>query len=233
VLAIHPLVIILAASLTASILVKKADAPHLQHHGKQTWQSAGKEIAVLALIALSAYLLLFLLDRKLFDLAAVMLRVDLFAFGGGFGSLPIMFREVVATKGWLDSKTFMDGIALGQITPGPIVVTATFAGYLLKGFLGAAIATIAIFTPSFILLITAAPFFDRFKASPYFTTITQGIYASFVGMLGFMAVKFGMAVPWDMVKVLFALTVFAALLKRLPLPGIVLAGALVSPFLFR
>jgi hypothetical protein len=52
-------------------------------------------------------------------------------------------------------------------------------------------------------------------------------------MLGFMAVKFGMAVTWDMVKVLFALTVFAALLKRLPLPGIVLAGALVSPFLFR
>ena len=233
VLAVHPLVIILAASLTAIIFVKKSNASRIQHHGTQTWQRAGREIALLALITLLTYLFLFLANRTLFDLAAVMMRVDLFAFGGGFGSLPIMFREVVAVKGWLDSKTFMDGIALGQITPGPIVVTATFTGYLLKGFPGSVIASIAIFTPSFLLLIAAAPFFERFKASPYFAATTQGIYASFVGMLGFMAVKFGMAVPWDMIKVLFALTILAALLKHLPLPVIVMAGALVSPFLFR
>jgi chromate transporter len=231
--AIHPLVIILAASMAGLILVKKSSAPIPCHHGTQTWQKTGRQIVILALLTLAAYVLLFLADRKLFDLAAVMLRVDLFAFGGGFGSLPIMFREVVAVKGWLDSKTFMDGIALGQITPGPIVVTATFAGYLLQGLAGAAIATIAIFTPSFLLLIAAAPFFDRFKASPYFAVITQSIYASFVGLLGFIAVKFGMAVHWDMIKVLFALAVFIALLKRLPLPGIVLAGALISSFLFR
>lgn len=233
-LAVHPLVIILAATLAGFILLRKNDVPLPQHHSSmQTWKKTVSQIAMVALLTLAVYVLLFLVNRPLFDLAAVMLRVDLFAFGGGFGSLPIMFREVVAVKGWLDSKTFMDGIALGQITPGPIVVTATFAGYLLKGFSGAAIATIAIFTPSFILLITAAPFFDRFKTSPYFAATTQGIYASFVGMLIFMAVKFGMAVPWDMVKVLFALTVLGALLKRLPLPVIVLAGALISTFIFR
>ena len=126
-----------------------------------------------------------------------------------------------------------DGIAMGQITPGPIVVTATFMGYLLKGWGGALIATLAIFTPSFLLLIAAAPLFDKFKSSPYFSVVTQGIYASFVGLLGFMAIKFGRTVPWDVVKVLFALAALAALLKRLPLPGIVLAGALVSPFIFR
>jgi chromate transporter len=232
-LTVHPLVIILAASLAGIVLFKKKDAPYPRHPGNQTWKKAGSQIAKAALLILAAYGLLFLVNRSMFNLAAVMLRVDLFAFGGGFGSLPIMFREVVAVKGWLDSKTFMDGIALGQITPGPIVVTATFAGYLLKGFLGAAIATLAIFTPSFLLLIAVAPFFDRFKTSPYFAAVIQGIYASFVGLLAFMAVKFGMAVPWDMIKVLFALTVLAALLKRLPLPGIVLVGALISPLIFR
>ena len=231
--AVHPLVIIIAASLAGIILLKKNDAPNPRHHNNQTWRQWISRIAILALLTLAFYILLFLADRKLFDLAAVMLRVDLFAFGGGFGSLPVMFREVVAVKGWLDSQTFMDGIALGQITPGPIVVTATFAGYLLGGFPGAATASIAIFTPSFLLLIAAAPLFDRFKASPYFSTITQGIYASFVGLLAFMAIKFGMAVPWDVVKVLFAVAVLVALLRRLPLPGIVLAGALASSFIFR
>lgn len=231
--AIHPLVIILAAAMAGLMLVKKTALASPGQHDSQNWQKAGGQIVILALLTLTTYGMVFLVDRKLFDLATVMLRVDLFAFGGGFGSLPIMFREVVAVKGWLDSKTFMDGIALGQITPGPIVVTATFAGYLLLGLAGAAIATIAIFTPSFLLLIAAAPFFDRFKAAPYFAVITQSIYASFVGLLGFIAVKFGMAVHWEMIKVLFALAVLIALLKRLPLPGIVLAGALISSFLFR
>lgn len=231
--AVHPLAIILAASLAGTIFIKKTGAPHPQHHSDQTRRQAVRGIVLLILLTMAAYIVLFLVDRTLFDLAAVMLRVDLFAFGGGFGSLPIMFREVVAAKGWLDSATFMNGIAIGQITPGPIVVTATFVGYLLKGFAGAMVATIAIFTPSFILLIAAAPFFDRFKASPYFAPVIKGIYASFVGLLGFIALKFGMAISWDRIKVLFALVVLAALLKRLPLPGIVLVGALVSPFLFR
>ena len=76
------------------------------------------------------------------------MRIDLFAFGGGFGSLPLMLHEIVSVRGWMDSNTFMDGIALGQVTPGPIVITSTFVGYLLYGWSGAIVATIAIFTPS-------------------------------------------------------------------------------------
>jgi len=57
-----------------------------------------------------------------------MMKVDLFAFGGGFASVPLMYHEVVNMRHWMDGKTFMDGIALGQVTPGPIVITATFVG---------------------------------------------------------------------------------------------------------
>ena len=89
------------------------------------------------------------LHEGLYDLATVMLRIDLFAFGGGFASLPLMLHEVVQVRGWLDDRTFMDGgIALGQVTPGPTVITATFVGYLWQGLPGAMVATVAIFTPS-------------------------------------------------------------------------------------
>jgi len=65
-----------------------------------------------------------------------MARIDLVAFGGGFASVPLLFHEIVETRAWLDASTFLDGIALGQLTPGPIVITATFVGYLLHGLTG-------------------------------------------------------------------------------------------------
>ncbi|MCS7203259.1 MAG: chromate transporter [Thermodesulfovibrio sp.] len=67
-----------------------------------------------------------------------------------------MFHEFVNKLKWLDGKTYMDGLALGQITPGPIVITATFVGYLIKGLIGALVATVAVFSPSFIIMIFAA-----------------------------------------------------------------------------
>jgi chromate transport protein ChrA len=69
-----------------------------------------------------------------------MARIDLFAFGGGFADLPLMFHEVVDVHAWMDSTTFLNGLALGQVTPGPIVVTATFVGLLLSVTLKLALA---------------------------------------------------------------------------------------------
>ena len=100
---------------------------------------------------------LFAADRRLFDLAALMIKVDMFAFGGGFASVPVMLHQVVDVRHWMDSKTFMDGIALGQVTPGPIVITATFVGYQVAGMLGAFIGTVAVFSPSFLMVWSQSP----------------------------------------------------------------------------
>jgi chromate transporter len=176
---------------------------------------------------------LYFVDRKLYHLATVMLRIDLFAFGGGYASLPLMFHEIVNVKGWLDGKTFMDGIALGQITPGPIVITATFVGYLVRGFAGSLVATLAIFTPSFVILVAATPFFDRLKDARYFSGATRGILASFVGLLFYMTIRFAVAVPWEPSKVLFGIAVVIALARKVNILYIVLIGSALSIVIFR
>jgi hypothetical protein len=118
-----------------------------------------------------AFILLFLFQRRFFDLAFLMTKVDLFAFGGGFSSVPLMFNEVVHVRAWMDSLTFLDGIALGQVTPGPIVITATFIGYMQYGLVGGIIATIAIFLPSFLIIAGMVPYYDHLRSSPWFNRI--------------------------------------------------------------
>jgi chromate transporter len=175
---------------------------------------------------------LYFIDIRLFNLSLLMAKVDLFAFGGGFSSLPLMFQEVVRVNNWLDGKTFMEGIALGQVTPGPIVITATFVGYLIYGLSGAIVATISIFAPSFILVITISPYFDRLKTSPYFARAIKGILASFVGLLFFIALTFAYEVHWDFFKVLLWALSFAALIKKVDVLYIVLIGSTFSIFAF-
>jgi len=160
------------------------------------------------------------------------MKVDLFAFGGGFASLPLMLQEVVHVRGWMDAQTFMDGIALGQITPGPIVITAAFVGYLTHRVLGAIVATVGIFGPSFVLVILIEPFFNRLKSSAVFLKATQGVLASFVGLLLYVVIRFSIAVPWDLFRVLIVLASLIALFKKVDLLYIVLIGAALSLALF-
>ena len=198
---------------------------------KQANKAPAKVIAVAAVILVFAFAGLFFIDRNLFKLALLMFKIDFFAFGGGFGSLPLMQHEIVTARHWMDNKTFMDGIALGQVTPGPIVMTTTFIGYWLRGVPGAVVSTLAIFTPSFLMVVFLAPVFDQFKENRYFKKATEAIYASFVGLLLFVAVKFASAVSWDAVKVLLGLIALLALIKKADILYVVLGGAFISYFI--
>jgi len=190
---------------------------------------------LLVFILLSAAIvlaLLFVFRRPLFDLAFLMSRIDLFAFGGGFSALPIMFNEVVHVQGWLDSLTFLDGIALGQFTPGPIVITATFIGYLLDGYPGVLIATIFIFLPSFVLVISVEPYFARLQRTRYFNKAIYGILYSFVGLLLSVVFHFALNITWDSVRILFVIGTFTALIFNVHLLWIILIGTALSVIVF-
>jgi chromate transporter len=139
-----------------------------------------------------------------------------------------MFHEIVEARGWMDAPTFLNGIVLGQFTPGPIVITATFVGYILHGVPGALVATLSIFTPSFLILVGVAPWFDRLRSSPWFTRAIRGILCSFVGLLFTVTLRFAGNVHWDWPHMAVGAGAFAALLIKVDLLWVVLAGAVIS-----
>ncbi len=229
-LGISPFIVIVGAGILSMKLFRiSTSSIAVNHETKETkWYT--KPIIVLLVTLFICLAGLYFINSSLFNIAAVMLKIDLFAFGGGFASLPLMLNEVVINRGWLDSKTFMDGIALGQVTPGPIVITAAFVGYLVYGILGAIVGTVGIFAPSFFLVVIIAPFFNRLKNSAYFMRAIEGIFASFVGLLLYVFIKFTMTVPWDVIRILLGLAALAALLRKVDTLYIVLAGAVISVF---
>ena len=225
---ISPFMVVAGAGILGCILFQSRPAGPAGQPGQEVMHWETGRIVSLVCILLAALVALYAVNAVLVTLAAVMLKIDLFAFGGGFASLPLMLHEIVIVKGWMTSETFMDGIALGQVTPGPIVITATFVGYMVQGLAGAVVATIAIFTPSFFMVVTIAPVFDRLRSSPYFSRVIDGILASFVGLLIYVLIKFALAVPWDVVRIILGLASLAALIRKVDILYIVPAGAVLS-----
>ena len=178
---------------------------------------------IAALLACLAYF-----SPRLATLGLIMTKIDFFAFGGGYASLPLMLHEISDARKLLDAKTLMDGIALGQVTPGPIVITATFVGYLLHGISGAVIATLCVFAPSFVVLLLITPWFDRVKSNAIFRQAMRGVLCSFVGLLVAVAVRFALAVQWQIMAVLISLAAFAALRFKVDILWVVVGGGLLS-----
>ena len=229
---ISPFVVILGAAIAGIIFFKELNIVPISAHAGEKKEHLFKQLTVLLTFLFLGLLALYIRNVKLFNLASLMMRIDLFAFGGGFASIPLMLHEIVDVKGWMDNKTFMDGIALGQVTPGPIVITSTFVGYLTHGVAGAFVATVAIFTPSFLMVIFLTPIMDSLKSSAYFLRATKGILASFVGLLFFVTIKFALAMPWDILKLLLVCAAFAALMKKVDILYVVFITAFISIIIF-
>jgi chromate transporter len=227
---ISPFWVIPSAGLASILLYRNTRPSPESDREVKPWKI--KPVIFLVLILLAGLTVLSFVNIKTFVLSLLMMKIDLFAFGGGFTSLPLMLHEVVGLRGWMDEKTFMNGIALGQVTPGPIVITATFVGFLLSGFWGALVATLSIFTPSFLMLVIVNPVFDRLKSSPLFLKATKGILASFVGLLFYVLIKFAWIVPWDLLRILLGIAALIALFKKVDILYVVLACSIVSLGMF-
>ena len=225
-LKVNPILVIVIAAMLGVVLYTKQ--PHPPVVNPKDKVHAPKSLFLLLLATGVGFGLFYLLDRKLFDLATLMFRIDLFAFGGGFASVPLMYHEVVEARSWLDGQTLLDGIVLGQVTPGPIVMTATFVGYLLKGPLGGLIATICVFLPSFMMVVGIVPYFDRLRGSPYFKKVMTGILCSFVGLLLTVTIRFALNIPWDFTRILLSSAAFIALFLKVDILWVVLAGTVIS-----
>lgn len=120
-------------------------------------------------------------------------QVGLLAFGGGFASVALLQHVVVDQMAWLQFGQFRDGIALGQITPGPVLITAGFVGYKVSGVLGALAATLGIFLPPAILIVLVADLHDRFKRNRVVQAVVGGFQAGFIGLVAAITIQFGLS----------------------------------------
>jgi chromate transporter len=186
----------------------------------------GRGWGVAAAVGLILLLLPLAFAPVLAHLNLIMMQVDLLAFGGGYTTIPLLQRAVVDRFGWVSLREFIDGIALGQITPGPISITATFVGYKVGGLIGALFATIAVYFPSFVLLTVLIPHYDRLRESRAIRGMVQAILAAFLGMLLFVAYRFGREALTDGWTLGLAVAAWLALWRKVDLPWVI-GGAIL------
>ncbi len=151
--------------------------------------------------------------------------MSLLLFGGGYVFIPMIHDVVVTQHGWVTQQEFIDGIALGQIMPGPILISAAFIGYKVQGFLGAFVATVGMFVPPAILMIVASRFFARIKASAPISAALRGIRPAVIGMIVAAAWTIGKTAHFHWLSVvIFALALLALLRLRVQVAWIIPAA---------
>ena len=151
------------------------------------------------------------------------------AFGGGFNSIPLIQHETINIHHWLTISEFRDGIALGQITPGPVLITSAFIGYKVYGFVGAITSTVAIFTPSLILLFLLYNVHTKLTRLPAINVIMKGILAGFIGLLVSTAIHFAIESLFDWKTwLLFVLSLIALLKFKLDPIWIIIGTIIIS-----
>jgi len=168
----------------------------------------------------------------LLALSSIFLRMGTVTFGGGFVMVPLIEAEVVRTNHWLTRQEFADATALGQLTPGPILITATFIGYRVAGTLGALVATIAVFLPAFLMTIAAGSSLRRFRANRQVQAFLRGVTPAVVGLLIAAAWSIGRAGIHTWLGLAIAVGAAIVLLRTRVNPFWVILGAGISRVVF-
>ena len=231
------LLIFVSAAVAALLIHPKGSQTKNAPAVEELRQEGTKERELFFLGLLAAFIgvvlgICYLIDPKITYLSLSLSKIGALAFGGGFTTIPLIQYEVIDRFHWLTTKELLDGIALGQVTPGPILITATFIGYKVAGFLGASTVTLGIFSPSFFILILLIPYYDRLKGVETVRTMERGILGSFIGMLGLVLYNFGKTSLVDIPTILMAAAAFLAIYKKIGLPYILLSGGILSILLF-
>jgi chromate transport protein ChrA len=191
---------------------------------------AGTRLRSLAPVALLTAMPIMLKLGLLLTLASIFLRIGTVTFGGGFVMVPLIESEVVNARHWLTHQEFVEAFALGQITPGPVLITATFIGYRVAGTLGALVATVSIFLPSLCLTIAAGSSLRRFRANRQVQAFLRGVTPAVVGLLVAAAWSIGRAGVHTWVGVGLAVAAALVLLRYRVNPFLVMLGAAVLRF---
>ncbi|HKB66087.1 MAG TPA: chromate transporter [Pyrinomonadaceae bacterium] len=192
--------------------------------------STGQKFRSLALFGVSMPILTKF--ALLLTLSTLFLRIGTVTFGGGFVMIPLIEAEVVDSHHWLTHQEFVDATALGQVTPGPVLITATFIGYRVAGTLGALVATISIFLPSFLMTVVAGSSLARFHTNKIVQSFLKGVTPAVVGLLVAAGISIGRAGIHSWLGMLIAVIAGVVLVRYRPNAIWVILGAGLVRFVF-
>jgi chromate transporter len=153
-----------------------------------------------------------------------------FVFGSGLAIVPFLYGGVVNEHHWLTERQFVDAVAVAMITPGPVVITVGFIGYLVAGFPGATVAALATFLPCYLFTVIPAPYFRKYGKLPSILAVVDGVTAAAVGTIAGAVVVLGKRSITDIPTILILLVTIALLVKvkKFPEPAIVALSAVVG-----
>jgi chromate transporter len=153
-----------------------------------------------------------------------------FVFGSGLAIIPFLHGGVVERFGWLDDRQFLDAVAVAMITPGPVIITAGFIGYLVAGPVGATVASLGVFLPPYLFVVVLAPYYRRFAQNRQVKAFVQGVTAAATGAIAGAAFVLGRHAIVDVPTALIALATLGVLLgvKKVPEPLVILAAGAVG-----
>ncbi len=171
---------------------------------------------------------------QLVEIAAFFTYAGSFVFGSGLAIVPFLYSGVVVEHKWLTERQFVDAVAVAMITPGPVVITTGFIGYLVSGFWGAVVAALATFLPCYLLTILPAPYFKKHGRHPAIVAFVDGVTAAAIGAITGAVYVLGRRSITDAVTAALALATVAVLwkFKKLPEPAVIVVAALAGLVLY-
>jgi chromate transporter len=157
-------------------------------------------------------------------------KAGAFVFGSGLAIVPFLHSGVVTEYHWLNEKQFVDAVAVAMITPGPVVITVAFIGYLVNGFVGACVAALATFLPCYLFTIICAPYFKKYGNNKSIKSFVEGITASVIGSLVGAVIIIGTRSITDITTAIIAVVSVMALIyvKKIQEPYIILIAAIIG-----
>jgi len=221
-------------------LQEKATKPTTEHRPISYMKLIAVTVSLTTLVALW-FTPLSLDKNSLAFITLTFASMSLMLFGGGYVFIPIIGSVVVLQYGWVTQQEFTDGIALGQVTPGPILISAAFIAFKVHGWLGALLATIAIFTPPAILMVTASNALSYIQGSTIMRAAMHGIHCGVIGLIAVASLillkasypewPFSINQAWPSTLILVG-SLFALIRLKLDILWVILASGLLGYLLY-
>jgi chromate transporter len=169
-------------------------------------------------------------EAKLIQIGWFFTKAGAFVFGSGLAIVPFLYGGVVKEYQWLNEQQFMDAVAVAMITPGPVVITVGFIGYLVAGFWGAVVAALATFLPCYLFTILPAPYFKKYGKNPGIKAFVDGVTAGAIGAIAGAVMVLGKRTLTDLPTIMIAIGAVVLLFrfKKLQEPAVIVAAALLG-----